>query len=147
MNYNPRSEKALIGMQSALEPVQKLKGVYRSELPGPKLLHPIKRLFLSLSGLPNWDGKDFKENTAINLVSRYGIEFDGPKMNLIHGIHRCDGKEGLIATYTSKAPYLWRKCTDEFRWLDETTVLGISYFDIPLLRNKAVPFILHQQNF
>lgn len=144
MQFNPRSEKSLIKLFPTLEPVISLEGVYRSELPGPKFMVPFKNIFLTLSGLPNWGGKHFFGDYALNIIKKNGKATDGPKMNLQVGKQQDDGKVGLIANYDENSPYIWRHCTDEFRRVNETTILGVSHFDLPGLRGKPVMFILHQ---
>mgnify|MGYP000732650040 FL=1 len=55
-----------------------------------------------------------------------------------------DGKNGLVAKYEKDAPFIWRRCTDEFRILDNKTILGMSRFDLLGMRGKPVMFLLHR---
>jgi hypothetical protein len=139
LNY---SEQTLLKLYPSLNPVTELKGVYEAVLTGPRFLIPLKRLFLRLSGLPGWAGKHFKGDYALNMLAKGGQVKPGPKMLLANRPHKMDSKVGMVATYDERAPWLWRRCTDEFRVLDDDSVLGISYFDLPGFRNKPILFLL-----
>ncbi|GLQ32685.1 hypothetical protein GCM10007876_31640 [Litoribrevibacter albus] len=143
-HYNVRSERSLINIFPRLEPVTELNGVYLAELPGPKILTPFKRLFLSVSGLPGWKGKQFFGDYALNILSKKGQIYKGPEMRIQTQPHKLDGKQGAIATYDSTAPHIWQHCTDEFRQIDQDTVLGMSHFDLPAFRGRPVMFLLHR---
>lgn len=145
-SYNPRSIQALVKLFPHLEPVQQLSGVYLAELAGPAILRPFQQLFLKLTGLPNWRGKHFvTTHHAVNLITHHGKETDGPNMLLSILPSHLDKKEGLVASYDENAPALWRRYTDEFRWVNENTILGMSKFNIPGFRNFPVMFILHKE--
>lgn len=139
------SEKALKQMYSSLQPVESLQGVYKADIPGPRILLPFKYLFLRLSGLPGWFGKDFKGEFALNMLQQKNRLVRGPKMLLAQKPHKTDQRTGLVATYHHDAPWLWRRCTDEFRHLSEDTILGVSYFNVPGFRNRPILFMLHKQ--
>jgi len=143
-SYNVKSEKSLIQLFMTLEPVKELEGVYTAEIPGPRFLVPIKKLFLGISGLPGWVGKQFFGDYALNMLTKKGELYAGPKMLIKKLLHQIDSKEGLVATYDSDAPFIWQHCTDEFRHIDDNTILGMSHFDLPGFRGKPTMFLLHK---
>ncbi len=143
-HYNIRSERSLLELFPTLKPAAELKGVYTPELPGPEILKPFKRLFLYLSGLPGWGGKQFFNDYALNLIQKNKETTQGPKMILSSRPSKADGKKGLVATYDKNAPFIWQRCTDEFRIIDSNTILGMSHFDLPGFRQKPIMFLLHR---
>ncbi len=144
--YDIRSEKALFELFFLLPPVEKLDGVYRPEFPGPKWTYPIKQWGLGLLGLPGWQGKQFYGAEAVNLITRHGCLTAGMKMRIQTQPHKLDGKSGLVATYFSDAPLIWRCCTDEFRLLDKNTLVGMTHFDLPIVRRKPMMFVLRRDD-
>jgi len=142
--YNAKSERSLIELFPTLEPVTELNGVYVPELSGPNILKPVKKAFLNLTGLPGWGGKQFYKGHALNLIKLKKNVVHGPKMILSIEASTTDGKNGLVAKYEKDAPFIWRRCTDEFRILDNKTILGMSRFDLLGMRGKPVMFLLHQ---
>ena len=143
-SYNAKSESSLIELFPTLEPVNELMGIYVSELSGPNILKPVKKLFLKLTGLPGWGGKQFYKGYAFNLIQQKKKTVHGPKMTLSIEATATDGQTGLVAIYEKSAPYIWQHCTDEFRKLNDKTILGMSRFDLLGLRGKPVMFLLHQ---
>lgn len=141
--YNIQSTQSLVRLFSTLPPVTSLRGVYQPELPGLRFLVPFKWLFLRLTGLPGWKGKQFMGDYALNLITRSNTVVSGPRMNLSIRPSRVDRKAGLVATYNRDAPFMWRHCTDEFRQLDDNTILGMSHFDVIGMRSMKVMFLLH----
>jgi hypothetical protein len=141
--YNLRSTQSLIDLFNKLTPVESLSGIYQPELPGHRFLVPFKWLFLRVTGLPGWKGKQFMGTHALNLITRSNRVVSGPRMDLSIRPSRIDGKQGLAATYGPEAPFMWRHCTDEFRWLDDQTILGMSHFDVIGMRSIKTMFILH----
>ncbi len=144
-SFNPRSEKSLVELYPQLEPATELTGVYIAEIPGAKFLEPVKKFFLRLAGLPGWQGKHFFDGYALNILTKRGEIYEGPKMIIQSRPHKIDDKAGLVATYDASAPYIWRHCIDEFRQVDQDTLLGMSHFDLPGLRGKPHMFILHRR--
>jgi len=143
-HYNIRSEKSLLKLYPSLQPATELLGVYEPELPGPKILRPFKKLFLNLSGLPGWGGKHFMGDYALNMIKKNGCVVKGPKMIISTRAHKMDSRQGLVATYTDDAPFIWRHCTDEFRVINDNLLLGMSYFDLPGFRGMPVMFLLRR---
>jgi len=143
-SYDVKSEKSLIQLFMTLEPVKELDGVYTAEIPGSRFLVPIKKMILGIFGLPGWIGKQFFDDYALNMLTKKGELCAGPKMLIRTLPHKLDSKEGLVATYDSDAPIVWQHCTDEFRRIDDNTVLGMSHFDLPGFRGKPSMFLLHK---
>jgi len=143
-DYNIKSEQSLVALFPTLEPAIELTGVYEPELPGPSILKPFKWLFLSLSGLPGWGGKQFFKGFALNLITRQGKTVRGPRMELSIQASKADGKNGLVATYDKNASFIWQRCTDEFRMLNDDTIIGMSHFNLPGVRGMQVMFVLHR---
>lgn len=142
-HYNIRSEKELFELFSRLTPAQELQGVYQPEFPGAKFMRPVKLWGLGLLGLPGWQGKQFFGDNAVNIITCNGHAAAGMTMKISIRPHKLDGELGLVATYPEDAPLIWRHCTDEFRVLDECTLLGMTHFDLPMIRHKPMMFVLH----
>ena len=142
--YNVRSEKSLVELYSTLQTATNLEGYYRAEISGPKFLIPIKHMILSLLGLPGWKGKHFYGDYALNVLERKGKVTKGLRMSIKTLPHRLDSKPGLVTVYEDDASFIWRRCTDEFRVIDEHTLLGMTFFDLPFFRGKPSMFLLHK---
>ncbi|NIB38558.1 hypothetical protein HBA55_03120 [Pseudomaricurvus alkylphenolicus] len=143
-NYPVNNDKQLYQLYATLPPATELDGVYEAELTGPNILKPFKRWFLRLTGLPGWRGKHFFGDYALNMIDKGRGIVSGPKMLIASDTQRIDAQEGLVATYAANAPWMWRRCRDEFRQLGDRSVLGVSYFDIPGFRNTPIMFLLHR---
>ncbi len=139
-----RSDKALFELFFLLTPASSLAGAYRPGFPGPKWRRPIKQWGLSLLGLPGWQGKQFFQDEAVNIITVDKRAVAGTKMNIRTRPHRLDGQAGLVATYPEGSHFLWRHCTDEFRMLNDDTVIGMAHFDFPLIRHKPMMFVLYR---
>ena len=118
-------------------------GRYEAEFIGPAWLRYIAPKLLPLGGLPGWFGKSFAEGEkAINLL-RKGNE-------LVEAVPMCrrfcasgiDGQSALVLSYDRRAPLGCRLLIDEFRALDEDTLLGLTVVNLPLIRSFTLPFLL-----
>ena len=117
-------------------------GLYKAEILGPVWLKTIAKLSLPFAGLPGWCGKRIEEDGAINLCKvRDGIQ---ERVHMQKAIENSwlDGRSCMVLSYDSSAPVLLRPMRDEFRRIDEATLLGLSIYNLPGLRRISLPFLL-----
>lgn len=148
MNYQTESIKNLNRLYCELPLLQKsmCEGFYRASFIGPLWLRLLGKPSLDISGLPNWQGKKFlSDNTATNVLIKKGQNVDALEMSLKHVTSYVDGSDAQAFCYEAKAPMPWRWVRDELRAIDENTILGVTFIDLPLLRNLGLPFLLERE--
>ena len=124
-----------------------LEGVYRGTYVGPGWLKASGPRAISLRGLGGWWGKVFKAGgEAFNLVDRDGAIRPVFPMRLESITSRLDGGPALALVYDQENPFPWPYIVDELRPLDETAVLGMTYFNVDALPKIAFPFLLQKIN-
>ncbi len=143
LNSKPLSEfKGLFAGLPAPEP-SGLSGKFRAELVGPGWLRRIATPGLALGGLGGWQGKEFfLGEQGLNLVQRGGkVKRIFPFVILYQPSH-LDGKPAAAIRYVQPSPVPWLWITDELRWLDEQTLLGLTF--LKAMPGLALPFVLHK---
>lgn len=120
-------------------------GDWRAEFAGPQWLRLLAPLGLNLSVLRGWYGKSFDDDgNAINLVQRNGQLRRVLPMQTSIRPSRVDGGLVLATHYGEDAPLLLLRVSDEFRSLDQNTLLGMMTIDLPAVRSLSLPFLLHR---
>lgn len=123
-----------------------LPGRYRGAFAGPTWVRASVKPALWITGLGGWWGKElYEEGKAINILLHRGRFLTRFRMRSIKARSAIDGKEGLSMRYLPDNPILWLLIVDEFRRLDDDTLLGMSRPRVPGLRWLALPFILQRQ--
>ena len=122
-----------------------LQGVYRGMYVGPGWLKTAGPRVISLRGLSGWWGKLFQaDGEAFNLVERDGrIEPIFP-MRLESITSKLDSAPALALIYDAGNPFPWPNIVDELRPLDETAVLGMTYFNVDAVPKIAFPFLIQK---
>lgn len=120
-------------------------GNFRAEWVGPKWFQTGASFSLNFMSFRYWWGKSFDgSEMAYNL-------FLPPKeteFQLRHPMHlsiapsRLDGNPSLVLKYTKNAPFPWPYFVDEFRVLNETDLLGMSYNQFT--PSLALPFLIRK---
>lgn len=112
-------------------------------------LTPLRQLApagLALMGLPRWYGKDLAGDRGVNLVRGPGATalHEALPMRIVREASWRDGRPAVVATYAADARRPWRWVRDELRALDEATLLGLTFADLPGGRRLGLPFLLHR---
>lgn len=134
--------QSLFSLLNAPDP-EWLNGRFRAEFVGPKSLQAIAPRLLPLGGLPGWCGKAFVgDKQAVNLLSNGSQVVEAVPMLPAFAPSQIDQRQALVLRYDQRAPLACRKLVDELRVLDETSLLGLTMVDLPLLRKLVMPFVL-----
>jgi cholesterol oxidase len=127
-------------------PVEALLGTRRAVFVGPRAQRAVAPRGLGLLGLPRWFGKRFEATAAgvhgVNLLHDDGGLRAHLEMRADIEASRLDGAPALVVTYEQDAPLPWRHIRDEFRTLEDGTLLGMTVLDVPGARKAGTPFLL-----
>ncbi|TGK50803.1 hypothetical protein [Leptospira kanakyensis] len=120
-------------------------GNFKAEWIGPKWFQTGASFSLNFMSFRHWWGKSFDgSEIAYNLFlppNKTEFQMRYP-MNLSIGKSKIDEKPSLILEYTKNAPFPWPFFIDEFRILNQTDFLGMSYNKFtPKL---ALPFLIRK---
>ena len=80
----------------------------------------------------------------MNLVQRKGELRRIYPIRLVPSTSLLDGKPCLSVHYEAECPFPWPYVVDELRWLDASTLLGMTFVDRNPLRKLPLPFLLYQ---
>ncbi len=139
--------------RAAAEPaLGDLVGRHRAEMAGPFWMRLPAPLFLAVTGMPGWVGKEFAspdspdadELVGHNLIDDRGVAEPSLPMRARVATSRLDGRAAAVLTYAPDAPFPWRNVVDEVRPLADGRLLGISYNIVPGVP-VGVPFLLHHE--
>ena len=122
-------------------PIDAMQGLFDGEFVGPR---PVRSAFangLALFGMRGWHGKRF--DSPANGINRLRDGTGFPMYARIDASY-ADGRKAIVATYgdSERPPFRWIR--DEFRELDDDTLLGLSFVDAPGLRRVGTPFLLRR---
>jgi len=125
-----------------------VRGTYRAVFVGPAILRVVAPRAIALAGMRRWYGKRFDgAGGAVNLVR----DSDGAVRDILptrtfSDASWLDGGNALIVSYGAdprqSAPVPWRWVRDEFRTLDDGTLLGMTFAGGAWSRIAASPFVL-----
>ncbi len=139
----PKTLRAARQLFAALQPPTQLEGSWRAAFTGPVWLCWLAPLGMALSPLRGWCGKRFDAaGQGINLVRRSGRVQAMVPMRVVSRASAVDGAPVLATEYDAQAPWLLRGVADEFRVLNDYTLLGLMTVTRPGLRWVAFPFLL-----
>ncbi len=126
-------------------PAEQRQGFWKARFVGPFWLRLGGMPSCYLSGLWGWLGKKFiTENTATNIVKRNSGTINILDMTVSESPSEVDGKTAIILSYSKSSPIPWRWVTDEFRAVDDNTLIGITRLHLPILRHLTFPFLLER---
>lgn len=107
---------------------------------------------MSLAGFGDWRGKVFvpsKTDPAVldgmNMFGEGAAQTLRYPMTARIGPSSIDGQPALIVTYPKETRHPWCRATDELRMVESDTLLGITFFDYPLVKHLPVPFLLRRE--
>lgn len=118
-----------------------MRGTFDGEFVGPR---PVRAAFtggLALFGMRGWHGKRF--DTPDRGANRLAHGTGFPMHAHVEASY-ADGRDAIVAVYGDRERIPFRWLRDEFRELDEDTLLGLSFVDAPGLRRIGTPFLLHR---
>ena len=125
--------------------IAEMNGRFHSEFVGPGWLRTIAPPGLAPLGLGGWQGKIFDGNgNGMNIVRRKGELHETMPVVLKKEVSLLNGRSGLNITYPSNSRFPWPWVVDEIRWLNETTLLGMTLVTKAGLYRLALPFFLHK---
>lgn len=119
-------------------------GTYRAVFVGPAALRAAAPRAIALGGMPRWYGKRFADDgNAVNLLA----DADGAlrevlPMRVALEPSWLDDRPAIVVSYGSNGPVPWRWVRDEFRPVDDGTLLGLTFVAAPASRIAASPFTL-----
>jgi hypothetical protein len=143
----------LRAFREAREPkLEAIVGAFEGSYAGPAIVRLPAPLFMAITGMPGWFGKEFdppgSDATVLsgrNLIRRHGSLDRSIPMRARVAPSRIEGRLALVLSYPSDARWPWRRTTDELRPLDDETLLGIGFVDAPVIRRLALPFVLRRR--
>ncbi|UYP19689.1 hypothetical protein OED52_03760 [Rhodococcus sp. Z13] len=122
-------------------------GAYRVTFVGPAALRIAAPRVIALGGMPNWYGKRFDpDGTAVNLLGEGAALREVLPMCVAAEASWLDGRPATVVSYGADGPVPWRWVRDEFRPLDASTLLGLTFAVAPASRVLASPFVLVRQD-
>ena len=122
-------------------------GDYRAEMTGPIWIRTTAPSALACIGFYGWCGKRFTATgQACNLKTRGEELLEFQPMSLAIEISRADLAPCWVLRYPPSTHFPVRRMVDELRSLTDNVILGMSYTEIPGLRNLGLPFLLRRQN-
>ncbi|MDX2358451.1 hypothetical protein [Dietzia sp. PP-33] len=119
-------------------------GDYHITYVGPAPLKVVAPRAIALGGMPGWRGKRFDtDGTAVNLLDDgRGSVREALPMRVTLDASWLDGRTAVVCSYGSDGPVPWRWVRDEFRTLDESRLLGLTFVGGPWSRLVAAPLLL-----
>lgn len=123
-----------------------LDGFYRANFIGPWWLRATAPPSLKFSGLSGWQGKKFlSKDSATNILKTQKGFKEKLEMSCRQVHSAVDGRLVIALTYPANAPLPWRWVVDEMRQLDDSTLLCMTVFNLPILKHFPLPFILTKE--
>ncbi|MBJ7457681.1 MAG: hypothetical protein JHD02_00690 [Thermoleophilaceae bacterium] len=104
---------------------------------------------MAMLGYRGWKGKRFARDGAdLKGSSRFGdgeVAADRYPMRAHIGPSAIDGEDALVALYPSDTRKPWNKARDEFREFEDGRLLGITTFDIPVIRHLPLAYVIERE--
>lgn len=119
-------------------------GDYLVTFVGPAPLTVVAPRAIALGGMPGWRGKRFDGvGGAKNLVDdEAGAHRETMPMTVALEPSWLDGRSVIVCSYGADSPVPWRWVRDEFRPLDDSRLLGLTFVGGPWSRVAAAPLLL-----
>jgi len=125
--------------------ISEMNGRFQAEFVGPGWLRAVAPPGLAPLGLGGWQGKTFDSHGGgMNVVRRKGKLQEIIPIVLQETASRINGRSVLTITYPPGSRFPWPWIVDEIRWLDNSTLLGMTLVTKAGLHRLALPFLLHK---
>jgi len=126
-------------------PASDLQGQFYASFIGPLWLRTLAPTLLPLGGLSGWVGKTFTPDGSANNLLRHQDRLV-ERVPMIRSLapSRLDQSPCLALTYDHRAPLGLRRLRDELRTLDDNTLLGLTFVELPWVRRFPMPFLLER---
>jgi hypothetical protein len=124
------------------------EGVYSSRYVGPAPVRISGPYFLALLGFGGWKGKRLaKSGEELKGTNRFASgepRDDRFPMEAQIAPSIIDGRDALVILYPADTAKPWRYARDEFREFEDGKLLGITTFDIPLIKHFPLAFVIER---
>lgn len=127
-------------------------GAFRAEYIGPAPLRVPAPLAMRLAGFGGWYGKIFRQRggdssvlAGMNLFGEGAQRSERYSMTARIAPSAIDKQPAFVVSYPKETRHPWCRATDELRMIDDSTLLGITFFDYQLVRLLPVPFLLRRE--
>lgn len=129
--------------------LDKFEGAFSSLYVGPAPIRLGAPAFMAALGFGGWKGKRFaRSGEQLEGSNRFGsgaaIDDKYPMHALIEP-SLIDGRDALVVHYPSDARKPWNVARDEFREFEDGRLLGITTFDIPVIRHLPLAFVIERE--
>lgn len=128
--------------------LDKFEGAFSSRYVGPAPVRLGAPAFMALLGFGKWKGKRFvKTGDGLEGMNRFKSgepKDDRVPMRAFIGASEIDGRDALIVLYPSDTAWPWRAARDEFREFEDGKLLGITTFDIPVVKHFPLAFVIER---
>lgn len=125
-------------------------GTFKAEFIGLGALRWSAPLALHMTGFGNWFGKVFppSENAAVldgvNLFGEAGNRTENYRMTAKFSPSVIDNELAFIVSYPADTRHPWCRASDELRMIDQDNLLGITFFNYPVIKRLPFPFLLRR---
>lgn len=130
------------------ESLEKFEGAFSSRYVGPAPVRLGAPGFMTLLGFRGWRGKRFAaDGSVLKGSNRFGDGEPGSDrfpMRAQIEPSKIDGRDALVVLYPEETRWPWRAARDEFREFEDGRLLGITTFDIPIVRSIPVAFVIER---
>lgn len=130
------------------KPLDYFEGTYTSRYVGPAPVRATAPFFLSLVGFGNWKGKRFaKDGDLLSGKNRFASgEPKDDKYPMTAQIEPSiiDGRDAFVVSYPKETSFPWRAARDEFREFEDGKLLGITTFNIPIIKHFPLAFVIER---
>lgn len=128
--------------------IEHFEGAYTAKYVGPAPVRLSGPLVLGLLGFGRWRGKRFAMD-GDELKGKNRFHSGEPKddrfpMNAKIAPSIIDGRDAFVVTYPAESSFPWRAARDEFREFEDGKLLGITTFNIPLVKYFPLAFVIER---
>ena len=120
-------------------------GSYRGEIVGPAFVRLSAGPSNLMNGIVGWLGKEIGSDlSGLNLVRRGGRVVAVVPFKVETRTSLADGKGVPAIVYSPENRFPVNRVIDEFRILDDNCLLCLTHYELPLMRSRQFPFLLHK---
>ena len=129
--------------------LEKFEGAFAARYVGPAPVRFGAPAFMAALGFCGWKGKRFaRSGDELAGNNRFGsgaTEDDMYPMWALIEPSLIDGRDALVVHYPNDSRKPWNVARDEFREFEDGRLLGITTFDLPLIRRLPLAFVIERE--